>query len=310
MIVAVLALSVPLRAEDDGGEEPRATSTSIASEAARDKGYAAEAATPAAAADEESAEPIESRDQANTSIAPPHQRPLGAASGRAANAGGGVQTFAAGGAGISCDKSDPALTRVIREDLRSAVVYRYNNNTDESWLKTGYFVLPWSLGINEAISYKFTAPKTGRGGFSTGMGRIPIRAIGGSTSDVRPVSTMMTVSETACDFDEAQARLWHESSDPLPSGQKRKQPNNCTSWSVNADTAVNVIVLGQATAPGENTSSQCWIKPGKTYYLNIRTLGIKPLRDACASDAKILGPDLQCGGILRGSLAGIFDNFK
>ncbi len=280
MAACVLSLCSPLRAEDDEAEESSETATSAAAAAARNKGYKVEGTRPAPATDEDEA-PIERHREPRTLFTAPPQRPLGAAERRAAAAGGGASSGT--GAGISCEKSDPPLTRVIREEVHGLI-----RDTNK--------IRQFAFGPNEAISYKFTAQKSGSGGFSTNEG-----------TQARRESTLMSVSETPCDFDVEKALAGMDRGPASPRGKW----SPCHVYNIGPGGGIGIVPIGQALAPGANTSAICFVKPGKTYYFNIRSFSAdyvnkRDYRDACAVSAKTMGPGLKCGGIWQfiGSEAG------
>jgi len=271
MTAAILAMSAPTWAEDEGEADPNESSTPDAAEASRVKGYKVEKPKPGAPEAEDEA-PIEHRAQPKTLIKLPPQRQLGAAERRVAASGGGASTGS--GAGISCDKSDPPLTRVIREEVHNLV--RDSN-------RIRYF----AFGPNEAISYKFTAQKSGSGGFATDEG-----------TQSRRESTLMSVSETPCDFDVEKALAGMDRGPNSPRGKW----SPCHMYNIGPGGSIGIVPIGQALPPGANTSAICFVKPGKTYYFNIRSFSAdwinkRDYRDSCAESAKTMGPNLRCGGI-------------
>lgn len=274
MAACVLSLCLPLRAEDDDAEEPKESATSAAAAAARNKGYKTDETQIAPSADDEA--PVERHSDPRTLTQAPPQRPLGAAERRAASAAGGASSGAGGG--ISCDKSSPPLTRVIREERPNLL--RGTNKIEE-------FV----LGPNEAISYKFIAQKSGWGGFQTNEG-----------TNARRVSTLLSVSETPCDFDAAKALAGSDQGGNAP----RRKSNPCYAYAIGPGAVITVLPEGQVVSPGKPTNHLCVLKPGKVYYFNIRSFAANPNRDACAESAKTMGPNLKCGGIWQfiGSEAG------
>jgi len=265
MVAGVLSLSAQLRADDGEDAETQDAAAPVAAEAARNKGFKAEAANTAPATDTKVGAPIEHPSQPKTSFTPPPRRPLGAAERRAA---GSVSGDAAPSAsGISCEKSDPPLTRVIHKDFP-------NRKGDPN---SG----TWAVGPNEAISYKFTAPKSGGGGFSTDLG-----------TNARIVPHMITVSETPCDFDGVKAVSGRQV------GPNEPKPKFVPCYeAAGPGGTINFATIGLALPPGTPTVHICWLKPGKTYYFNIRTYLPFPDRDACAEEARTFGPNLRCGGI-------------
>ena len=271
MIVGVLALSVPSRAQDEGDEEPNQNTAPIAADAARTKGFKAEAANPPPATDAEVAAPVERHAEPKSSFTAPPQRRLGAAEPRAAATGG--EASSGPGAGIACEKSDPPLTRVVREEVRDLI----RDTNKIHW---------FAFGPNEAISYKFTAQKTGWGGFQTNEG-----------TQSRREATLISVSETACDFDAEKAL---SDMDRGPNTPRKSSP--CHVYALGPGGVITMVPIGQALPPGTQTGHICWIKPGKTYYFNIRSFSAdwinkRDYRDACAESAKTMGPNLKCGGI-------------
>jgi hypothetical protein len=267
-IAASLALAAPLRAQDEGGENSKRDATPAAA-AALNKGYKAEVAAPASEAEPEDAPPVESHGAPLNPAKTPPQRPLGAAERRAAASGGGVETAAAA-TGLSCDQSDPPLTGgVIREDRPNLL--RDTNKIE--W---------YAIGPNQALSVKFTAQKSGMGGFQTNEG-----------TNARKQTHMANVSETPCDFDAKKAMAgstWGGINRP---GKR----NPCYDFGPTG-TVITIVPTSQALNPGTNTAHICWVKPGKTYYYNIRTFLPDPSRDQCAEDAKTMRwPGMKCGGL-------------
>lgn len=161
------------------------------------------------------------------------------------------------------------MTRVIREERPNLL--KETNKVE--W---------FSFGPNEAISYKFIAQKSGVGGFSTNEG-----------TNARRVSTLITVSQTPCDFDAAKALA---GIDRGP-GVKRGKWDACHIYNIGPGGVITMVPAGQALAPGANKDSVCLVEPGKTYYFNIRAFAPDPNRDACAESAKTMGSGLKCGGI-------------
>ena len=282
MLAGVFALSAPLRAEDDHEEEASETAeptaatpaaTPDASPHALNKGYKAEAAATAPVTNTEVAAPAVLRDEPQSWITAPPQRPLGAVVGRAAGGGGG--TASGSGAGISCEDSVPKLRNVIRQVHVN--LFRYTNR-----------VYLFELGPNEAISVEFTAPKSGGGGFHTNYG-----------TNAREVSLVQSLSETPCDFNLKKALAARQ----VGPNEPRPTISPCHVFSINAASGLGFVIEGTALTPGTNASAAstlCVLKPGKTYYYNIRTIRIEPNRapfDDCAADAEIMGSDLKCGGL-------------
>ena len=277
MLAGVFALSAPLRAEDDREEEVSeaaepSAATPAAAPHALNKGYKTEAAATAApVTNTEVAAPVERRDELKSSLTAPPQRQLGAERRAAAAVGG---TAAGSGAGISCADSVPKLARVIRQVHVN--LFRYTNR-----------VYLYELSPNEALSVEFTAPKSGGGGFATSDG-----------TNAREVSTIVSLSETACDFNWEKALAARQ----VGPNEKRPTPSPCLDSNVNGRTSLSFVIEGTALTPGTSASAAstlCVLKPGKTYYFNIRTLVLGPdvaPFDACARDAKTMGPDLKCGG--------------
>ena len=238
-----------------------------AASAARDKGYKAEAAatTPEEAPQEDTI-PSERPSEPKSSIALPPQRPLGSAERRAAASGTGG-TEAGSSAGISCEQSAPPLTRVIRVDFPDLITGR---------------VWPFTYGPNEAISVKFTTPLSGFGGFTTYE----------HVSAGAPTPMLINVSETPCDFNV-------ETSMAGATARAVGGPALISKWdpchNFNGDSGtISIARVGQVLPTGVAPWTVCRVKPGKTYYFNMRSFENR--RDACAELVKT-HPNLKCGGI-------------
>ncbi|MBI5200267.1 MAG: hypothetical protein HY925_01660 [Elusimicrobia bacterium] len=183
--------------------------------------------------------------------------------------------------GISCEDSYPPLTGgVIREELHDLV----RDTNKPHW---------FAYGPNQAVSYAFTAQA---GGFNTNEG-----------TAARRTSTLITVSETPCDFDYEKALAGIDRGPTAPKGVW----DACRIYNVGPGGAINMLLEGQVLPPGTSPIPYCWLKPGKTYYFNIRSFQAddtfdpnhaaqkSDYRDSCAEDAKNFGfgPGLKCGGI-------------
>ena len=146
----------------------------------------------------------------------------------------------------------------------------------------------FAFGPNQALSYKFIAPKTGGGGFGITM-----------ATNATWAPMFMTVSETPCDFD---IKKLLASSDRGPNFP-RAIPNACYGYAPGDGAGMNVMAAGQATPTGMFNPAICFITPGKTYYFNIRSLSLSPARDGCAEAAKTSDLNFKCGGHLTISWA-------
>jgi len=275
-IGASLALAVPLRAQGEGGEDSKQDPTPAA--AALNKGYKAEVASPSPEAEPEDGPPVESQGEPPAAAKTPPQRPLGAVARQAAASGGSVVTDAAV-PGLSCDKSDPPLTGgVIREDRPN--IARESGPGNYVW---------YAIGPNEALSIKFTAPSRGLGGFVTDM-----------ATNARPEAHLTNVSETPCDFDVKKTFA----GSPYGGITRPGKHNACYQFGA-VNTLITIVPTGQPFPPGASTAHICFVKPGKTYYYNIRTFAPDPNRDMCAEDAKTMRwPGMKCGGLLKVTPAG------
>jgi hypothetical protein len=260
-IGAALAMAAPLWAQDEGDAYSEQASTPTA--AVLKKGYTTEVASPPPEAEPEDGPPVESHGAPLKPMPPLH--PL---SRRAAAAGGSAQTGATA-PGLSCDKSDPPLTGGVIRETRPNLLRDTNKPI---W---------YEVGPNQALSIKFTAQKSGMGGFGTEM-----------ATNARTEPHMVNVSETPCDFDLKKTFAGNDWG-----GIKRPgKPNPCYAFAA-VGPGITIVPEGQTLAPGANTAAICFVKPGKTYYFNIRTFAPDPNRDMCAEDAKTMGPSLKCGGI-------------
>ena len=274
LAVLVLSLSFAVARAEDGDEEatPSPSSTPAASAAAREKGYRTEEAKTATPPDVEEDSPMERHLESKTLVTAPPQRPLATAERRAAASGGAASS----GVGISCEQSEPPLARVIHEDRPNLL--RDTNKIER-----------FAFGPNEAISYKFTAQKSGSGGFGTE-----------ESTNARREPTLITVSETPCDFDVKKALAGIDRGPTSPRGKW----DACHIYNVGPGGTINMVPTGQALAPGANKDAICFVSPGKTYYFNIRSLSVDnviltptSVHDACAESAKTMGAGLKCGGI-------------
>jgi hypothetical protein len=274
-LVFALAVSGALAAEGEEETAPSAAPTPAASSAVLTKGYRAEEAPAAPQPDATEEAPVQRRGETKTLVTAPPQRPLGAVERRAAALGG--EGEASTNAGISCDKSEPALTGGVTRKERASL-------TKDSGIPEAFTLAP-----NQALSVKFTAPQSGGGGFSI------IAA-----TNARWEQMFMTISKTPCDFDVKKLLASADRGPNFP----RAIPAACYGYAPGEGAAINVMADGQAVPPGLYKPAICFITPGKTYYLNIRTLSTNPTRDACAEDAKTMGANLKCGGRLTVSWSG------
>ena len=108
----------------------------------------------------------------------------------------------------------------------------------------------------------------------------------------------MSVSETACDFDAEKALTDMDRGPNTPRGK----PAPCYRYNIGPGGNILIVPIGQALPAGTNMAPICFVKPGKTYYFNIRSFSAdwinkRDYRDACAESAKTFGPNLKCGGI-------------
>jgi hypothetical protein len=272
----VICLSASGARADDGNDEtpPSAAATSTVSGAALPKGYRTEEAAAAPEPDANEDAPVQRQEEANPLVRAPSQRPLGATARRAASGG---EAAASTSAGISCDASEPPLTGgVIRKERASLTL--------GSGIREAFTLAP-----NQALSVKFTAPKSGGGGFNI------IEA-----THARWEQMFMTVSKIPCDFDVKKLLASADRGPNFP----RAIPASCIGYAPGEGAAIVVMADGQSVPPGLYKPAICFITPGKTYYLNIRTLSTNPTRDACAVSAERLGANLKCGGYLTVSWSG------
>ena len=262
-MIGVFALSASaVRADDD--EEATSAETPAAAAAARDKGYRAEKPTQATTKVDEEDAPVSRPSASQGGLTPPPQRPLGAAERKAASSSGGGASSAAG---ISCEKSEPPLARVIRIDDPEA----FNGSAKQ---------ISFSYGPNEAISYKFIAQKSVWGGFTV-LGHVSAGA---------QTPMLMSVSETPCDFNVEKSMARAEAVGPA--GLKQ---DPCYLFTGGEGT-LNFAAVGTALPRDGAGAIQCRLKPGKTYYYNMRSY--EGGQDACAKLAKT-HPGIKCGGIWR-----------
>lgn len=250
VVLVLPAVAVRAQDEDEQTEEAPARKAPAAAAAARNKGYHADDDKPSATQAEDDDAPAEGR-PAQGSFTPPAPRQLGRSGSRAKDASGGGGS--ASGGGVRCEDSIPKLSAVHRKVLPKLECL--NGRVFDYWM------LP-----NEAISYQFTAPKSGSGGFM----------LNEATS--YPATNMMaTISEVPCDFD-------------LSGGASGQ---SCRVARVFPNVSFKV---GGSGKPSEG----CPLKAGKTYFFNIRFLGLAAgVSDSCA-DLNKQSPgakDPRCGGI-------------
>lgn len=275
VFLSCLLLSVVARAEDGDDAPAPGSGRPEAAAAARDKGYQADKAEAGVVpGDSDEANPIERHDAPGSSNGlqspPPAQRKIGKGSDTDSPSGGGV----GGGGGVACEKSIPALTAVHRYELPdlASMVGR---------------VFDYQMRPNEAVSFKFTAPKSGSGGFALN-----------ETPYVPSVMAYATISSVPCDF----------------STSGGLDPNGVISGSCHIGRVfpnVSFTVNGSG-----KLGTGCGVKPGGTYYFNIRFLGWNgkeksvAYEDSCASLIKQFGPGAngKCGGLF--SFNGSFDTGK
>lgn len=125
-----------------------------------------------------------------------------------------------------------------------------------------------TMDAGEAFSFKFVAPATG------------YRFITFNPATyARFVATFISLSSTACDFNEA----------PAPSKRACYAPGN----------GGNNNITYQMVGTGSPDTNACQLTPGAVYYLNIRfwTQLNGSSVDACAADPVANG--ISCGGILQ-----------
>ncbi len=265
-VLILPAVAVRAQDEDEQTEEAPARKGPTAAEAARNKGYHADDDKPAATQAEDDDAPAGGR-PAQGSFTPPPPRQLGRSGSRANDSAGGGGG-ASSGAGISCEKSDPKLTSVIRKELNFTRVVEGP-------------VVNWDVAPNEAISYRFKTPAAGVGTIFITMGHIG-----------RPVSHLATLSQTACDFDVPKAKK--------AQGGGAAGQDYCYAWGGSE----GGLMFQIPSAKTKGAAKGCVLKPNADYYFNIRSLsnpGQGQARDACADEIPFFNsrPELPrlCGGI-------------
>lgn len=128
----------------------------------------------------------------------------------------------------------------------------------------------FSMGPGQALTYKFVAPASGANSI-----------VYNESTNASFVPTLMSISSSPCDFD-------------TPKSQPGPQRDFCYVSS----NAYNAVIYGVLPAPQIAPIPYCTLRPGNTYYFNIRFLYTGPggntTQDSCNASSSGV-----CGGLLQ-----------